>query len=126
MGNLEGKQGQFKWIEKYELIDMDDNDHLLKLMSRAGESEYFGKEYACYGEDRIREMEKVIDKKVLTPCPHLMRLVRVGIKTETLDCSETKIFCLIFQKPLKTLREESIYRKFHNEPFCSEDMLCIL
>ena len=43
MGNGATKPAQFKWIDKYELIDIDDNDKLLKIMSRVGESEYLGK-----------------------------------------------------------------------------------
>lgn len=47
----------------------------------------------------------------MSPCPQLMKLVRVGIKTETLNCSQQTIFCLVFQKPSKTIKEESIFRK---------------
>lgn len=49
MGVLESKAATFKWIDRYELIDTDNNDKLLKLMSRVGESEYIGKEYSCSG-----------------------------------------------------------------------------
>lgn len=38
MGLLESKTTSFKWIDRYELIDTDNNDKLLKLMSRVGES----------------------------------------------------------------------------------------
>jgi hypothetical protein len=30
-------------MDKYELIDVDNNDKILKLMSRVGEQEYIGK-----------------------------------------------------------------------------------
>lgn len=43
MGGLESNVGNFKWIDKYELIDIDNNDRLMKIMSRVGESEYIGK-----------------------------------------------------------------------------------
>lgn len=50
-------------------------------MSRVGESEYIGKEYPCYGDRKAQEIEAAIDKKIFDPCPFLMRLVRVGLKT---------------------------------------------
>lgn len=56
----------------------------------------------------------------MSPCPHLMKLVRVGIKTETLNCSQHTIFCLVFQKPDKTVKEESIFRKFRDERFSDD------
>lgn len=62
-------------------------------------------------------MELAIDKKIMNPCPHLMKLVRVGVKTETLNCSQHKIFCLVFQKPMKSIKEESIFRKLRQERF---------
>ena len=49
MGSGESHATTFKWIERYELIDKDENDRILKLMSRVGESEYIGKEYTCFG-----------------------------------------------------------------------------
>lgn len=42
MGVFESKD-EFRWGDRYELIDIDNNDKLLKLMSRVGESEYIGK-----------------------------------------------------------------------------------
>lgn len=57
MGVQESKSNDFKWIDKYELIDMDYNDKVLKLMSRVGESEYIGKEFICNGDDQIRKIE---------------------------------------------------------------------
>jgi hypothetical protein len=54
MGGHQSNGTNFKWVDKYELIDTDNNDKLLKLMSRVGESEYLGKEYQCQGEGRIR------------------------------------------------------------------------
>ena len=38
MGGVESKINHFKWIDKYELLDVDNNDKLMKIMSRAGES----------------------------------------------------------------------------------------
>lgn len=81
MGSFESKTANFKWIDRYELIDTDHNDKLFKLMSRVGESEYIGKEYPCYGDRKAQEIEAAIDKKIFDPCPFLMRLVRVGLKT---------------------------------------------
>lgn len=65
-------------------------------------------------------MERMIDKKILDPCPSLMRLMRVGIKTESLNCSEHKIFCLIFRKPEKTIKEESIFLKIKEQKFSDD------
>jgi hypothetical protein len=49
MGVLQSKEQDFRWIDRYELIDVDNNDNILKLMSRVGEQEYIGKEVACQG-----------------------------------------------------------------------------
>jgi hypothetical protein len=43
MGISGSNVANFRWIERYELIDQDNNDKILKLMSRVGESEYIGK-----------------------------------------------------------------------------------
>jgi len=59
-------------------------------------------------------MENMIDKKILQPCPYLMKLVRVGLKKERARCEESKIFCMVFEKPYKTLKEDSIFKKFNN------------
>lgn len=62
-------------------------------------------------------MEKAIDRKVLTPCPYLMKLVRVGVKVDTLSCNDSKVYCLIYRKPSKSIKEESIFRKVRDQAF---------
>jgi hypothetical protein len=54
MGIPESKNNQFKWVDRYELIDIDNNDKILKLMSRASEEECIGKEYCCQGAECIQ------------------------------------------------------------------------
>ncbi len=71
-------------------------------------------------------MERMIDKKILDPCPSLMKLMKVGIKTESLNCSQHKIFCLIFRKPSKTIKEESIFLKIRENRFSDEEILFML
>ena len=49
MGISSSNAANFRWIDRYELIDLDNNDKILKLMSRVSESEYIGKEITCIG-----------------------------------------------------------------------------
>ena len=64
----------------------------------------------------------MIDKKVLAPSPFVVKLVKVGEKVEEFSCTENKTFCLIFEKPFKTLKEDTIYRKIENRPFTESEI----
>lgn len=55
-----------------------------------------------------------------------MKLVKVGLKKERQNCEQGKIFCMVFEKPYKTLKEDSIFRKLHNDPYNADDILCIM
>ena len=95
-------------------------------MSRVGESEYIGKEYACSGTDEIQRMERLIDHKILNPSPFLMRLRRANIKQQDGACSSAKVFFLVFEKPFQTLKEECISRKIKNGRFSEDELECVL
>jgi len=125
MGVFESRE-EFRWRDRYELIDTDDNDKLLKLMSRVGEHEYIGKEYVCQGADEVQRMERLIDHKILNPSPFLMRLRRVATKHKASVCSSAKVFYLVFEKPFQTVKEECISRKIKGRRFSEDELECIL